>query len=165
MAADRITLAQPAPAHCSSCYQQKPEQAHVDFGAGYDGPVVPALEGTVGVVGHMIDELILCSDCIKTAARLIGLDDVREVMDRLETVEYARNALHDRLEAAEAHIERLTATIASKDQLEAVKRPGKIVRSSAERETLKRLAEQQAPAKPKRQSAAAKAAAAEEEGK
>jgi hypothetical protein len=60
MAADRIHLADPAPPHCSGCFQQKPQERHVDFGAAYDGPVVPALEGTVGVVGHVIEDLILC---------------------------------------------------------------------------------------------------------
>lgn len=165
MAADRIALAQPAPAHCSSCYQQKPQQPHVDFGAGYDGPVVPALQGTVGVIGHSIDELILCEDCIRTAAKLIGYEDVRELLDKLETVEEARDVLHEKLQAAESHVEQLTAAVASKDQMEAVARPRPSTPKPPMRDAIKQIVEQDAQRSPKRrQSAADKAHAAAVKG-
>lgn len=161
MAADRIHIAEPAPSHCSSCYQQKPRQPHVDFGASYDGPVVPALQGTIGTVGHMIDELILCEDCIRSAAELLGWEDVTAVRAELEEARQVRDMMHHKIEALQAHNERLTATVASKDQLDSVVRSNKTRDAGTAREALKQMAERSAPPK-RRQSAASKAAASTE---
>jgi hypothetical protein len=82
MAADRIHLAEPAPAHCSSCFGQYPARAHVDFDAAWDGPVIGE-----GVTMHVIDDLVICDECIKTAARLIGYGDVVAVEAELKHAE------------------------------------------------------------------------------
>ncbi len=109
MAADRIHLTVTPPTHCSSCFQQKIEQPHVDFEAYYDGPSVPALEGVAGAVAHQIDDLILCTDCITAGAALVGLGDIGDAVlhnkDLAATVEH----LHGQLEAAHAHIAALEA--------------------------------------------------------
>jgi hypothetical protein len=107
MAADRIAIAQPAPPHCSGCYQQKPQETHVDFGAAYDGPVVPALAGSVGVVGHSIDELVLCSTCIRTAAALIGLHDQGPLIAERDQLEAGNRTLRGELAGYRDYVERL----------------------------------------------------------
>lgn len=111
MAADRIAIAQPAPPHCSGCYQQKPQETHVDFGAAYDGPVVPALAGTVGVVGHSIDELVLCATCIRTAAALIGLTDEGPLIAERDQLEAGNQSLRAELAGYRDYMERLEGAI------------------------------------------------------
>ena len=88
MAADRIKLAEPAPSHCSSCFSAKPKMRHVDFGAFYDGPVIGE-----GVVQHVIDDLIVCEQCLTIAARLLGLGDVGAVEAELHRAEEENDRL------------------------------------------------------------------------
>jgi hypothetical protein len=86
--AQRIHLTETPPVKCSSCFQQQPQARHVDFSAFWDGPVFNG--PTEGVVKTVIDDLILCEDCITHAAHLVGLDDVereREEIQRLKKVE------------------------------------------------------------------------------
>ena len=52
--------------HCSACFNSQPI-AHVDLGAAYDGPV---LEG-----GVSIDDLILCQNCVASAAAALAIAD------------------------------------------------------------------------------------------
>lgn len=108
MSADRIRVAEPAPPHCSSCFQQKPDVRHIDFGASWDGPMLKALDGAVGVVGHSIDELIICSDCLRIAAGLIGLVDAGQ-LEAMASLELANAQLHQRTEQLEAHVASLEA--------------------------------------------------------
>jgi hypothetical protein len=94
----RIHLEAPAPPCCSACYQPQPQKRHVDFGASTDGPVTDVIPvGAIGVVGHVIDEIVLCEDCIKEAAALLGLGDVTELQARLEAAETTNDALHEQL--------------------------------------------------------------------
>jgi hypothetical protein len=94
----RIHPADPAPPHCSSCYQAKPEEEHIDMGAATDGPVIPDhLSGAVGVVGHVIDEIILCKTCVSEAARLVGLEDAAKLRKQLDAALAANDTLHAQL--------------------------------------------------------------------
>jgi hypothetical protein len=111
MAADRIHLAEPAPPHCSGCFQQKPQTRHVDFGAAYDGPVVPALEGTTGVVGHVIEDLILCEDCLSTAAGLIGLARAEKLQAAIDQAEAANRELAMKLAGMGDYASKLEAAL------------------------------------------------------
>jgi hypothetical protein len=126
MAADRIRLAQPAPAHCSGCFQQKPQQTHVDFGAAYDGPMVPPLEGSVGVVGHSIDDLILCADCLTAAAKLIGLDNAGALTAERDQLEASNHVLRMEATGYKDYAEKLEAAVSamppSRAKRQAVKR-------------------------------------------
>jgi hypothetical protein len=109
MAADRIHIAEPAPPRCSACFQAKPQEAHVDFSASYDGPVVPALDGAAGVVGHMIDELILCSECIRTAAVLVGMGDAGAVIAERDQLEAGNRELRSQLAGYKDYTDKLEA--------------------------------------------------------
>lgn len=114
MAADRIHIAQPAPAHCTGCFQAKPHMRHVDFGAFYDGPVMQA---AIGTLPHVIDDLILCEDCLRDAGRLVGLGDATQLNERIEALEQLRNDLGERLTAALAHIDQLEKALVTREQL------------------------------------------------
>lgn len=56
------------PAYCSACFSQNPQLRHVDFDAAWDGPVLDHESG----IKQVIDDLILCEECIGAAARLLG---------------------------------------------------------------------------------------------
>lgn len=101
----RIHIVDPAPPYCAACYQAVPEKRHVDFGASTDGAVLPAaLNDAVGVVGHVIDEIVVCETCIAHAADLIGLGDVAELKERLAVSEARNDQLHAQLEATRAAV-------------------------------------------------------------
>ena len=56
------------PAFCSSCFQAKPQMLHIDFEAAYDGPVI-----NDGGIKVMIDDLVICEDCLSVAAKMVGM--------------------------------------------------------------------------------------------
>lgn len=111
MPPERIHIAEPPPPRCSGCFSPPTEDRlpFVDLGGAWDGPSIPALEGTVGVIAHHIDDLILCRECVATAAKLLGLEDVakvRRVLDErnadVERLQGQLAAMQDRLDASEA---------------------------------------------------------------
>jgi hypothetical protein len=116
MAADRIHLADPAPPHCSGCFQQKPQERHVDFGAAYDGPVVPALEGTVGVVGHVIEDLILCETCIAEAGKLVDLGNAAALTAERDQLEAGNRELRAKNAGLTDYVAKLEAAVAAKPE-------------------------------------------------
>ena len=62
-----MRISDPNPSHCSSCYGQYPQRRHIDFEAAYDGPVI----NTDGL-RQSIDDLIICEDCMESAAKFVG---------------------------------------------------------------------------------------------
>lgn len=108
---DRIHLADPAPPYCAACYQAVPHKRHVDFGAGTDGPVMPPAEvmarntvtgeleatRTIGTVGHSVDEIVICETCVAAAAKLLGMGAADELLDEIEKLRAANDALHTQL--------------------------------------------------------------------
>jgi hypothetical protein len=101
MDAAQIRLAQPAPPHCSACFGAKPNMRHVDFGAAWDGPMLPALEGAIGVVAHSIDDLVICEECLRTGGKIVGLTDNSELEAANAQLEAANAQLHARIEQYE----------------------------------------------------------------
>jgi hypothetical protein len=116
----KIHLAEIPPTHCTSCFAQVPLKRHVDFSAYYDGPVFGDIE-IVGGGKVVIDDLILCEDCVKAAAQLIGLDDVERHCEEIQSLkaelEQARQQVVlaltgvQKVEAAHADLEALKAMI------------------------------------------------------
>lgn len=119
----RIHIAEPAPPYCSACFQAKPTMTHVDFGAAYDGPTVPALQGTIGVVGHTIDDLIICTDCLELGAALIGLEDAAKARTKIEQLETANDRLQTRIEALEGLNNALETTKKAREAIAGLGRP------------------------------------------
>lgn len=119
---DRIHIAEPNPSHCSSCFSQKPHMRHVDFSAFWDGPV---FDDVAGGKKMTIDDLILCEDCIRTAASLVDLGNVeaeRQEVDQLkaelaDTQRQLRtvNEVAAALEAVRAGVDKLTDSLGEPD--------------------------------------------------
>jgi hypothetical protein len=99
VAADRIRLAETNPAHCSACFQGKPQSRHIDFGAAWDGPVIPG----EGVVQHVIDDLIICEACLRDAGRQLGLGDVDKVTEELRNAERENDRLMENVRGLKAY--------------------------------------------------------------
>lgn len=111
--AARIHIAKPSPPYCAACYQAKPGETHVDFGAATDGPMLAPLEGAVGVIGHSVDDIVICSTCIAEAARLVGLENAAELREQLDAANATNDTLHERLDSQRSGVT---------DALELVKR-------------------------------------------
>lgn len=100
----RIHLAEPSPPYCAACYQAVPGKRHVDFGSSTDGPVLPSLGDVVGLVGHTIDEVVICETCIAEAAKLIGLEDAAALRGQLDAALESNDALHEQLAGTRANV-------------------------------------------------------------
>jgi hypothetical protein len=74
-----MKIAESPPAYCSACHGQYPERQHVDFEAYWDGPVFETgpEDNTIKVA---IDDLILCENCMDTAAMLLGYVKKKEII-------------------------------------------------------------------------------------
>lgn len=120
----KIRIAPLSPPHCSACFGAKPGMRHVDMGAAWDGPMLEPLEGAVGVIGHSIDDMVICEECVKAAALLVDMVEPADAPDLVADLaeERERNErLHAELVAAEAHVRRLEDAGASREKLAAIR--------------------------------------------
>lgn len=74
-----MRIAHIPPVQCSVCFQQKPDELHVDMEAAYDGPVLD-----VSGARHTIDDIVICEECVRAAAR--QLPEHREQQDRYDAL-------------------------------------------------------------------------------
>lgn len=118
----KIRLAPTPPSHCSSCFGAYPQRRHVDFGASFDGPVLPSGLEASGVNGVSIDDLIVCEDCLATAAREIGFGDVAALTKQIEQQAAHAEELTERLAGAIAYYNKLETAIAAKPEPKTSKR-------------------------------------------
>lgn len=119
----KIRLAERPPVACSSCNGQYTDRRHVDFGAAYDGPVLPSGAETRGVVGIAVDDLIVCDECLTAAARLIGMEDATQSREAMDALTARAEEMSERLAGAIAYINRLEQANAQRDELAAVLKP------------------------------------------
>lgn len=91
-----MKIADTPPVYCVSCHKAGPEEGEfVDFEAYYDGPVVEEEH-----YKFQIDDLIMCTDCVTEAAKLIGLgsrDDLenenRELGEAFDIIKSEKDSL------------------------------------------------------------------------
>lgn len=108
------------PTHCSSCFGQNIERQHVDFDAAWDGPVFRDGVATGGsgeesnVIPVAIDDLIICDECLRQAAGLLGLVDPDETTERLGEALGQLENLRDRLAEREDYVSKLEAAVKAK---------------------------------------------------
>lgn len=90
-----------APIHCANCYQQEPG-IHIQFPAAFDGPVLNQNEKLLGsgVEVQAIDELVLCEKCLKAAAKLIGLQNVPDLLAEREAQKLEMEHVEEELRQA-----------------------------------------------------------------
>jgi hypothetical protein len=111
----KIRLAEVAPPACASCSGQYVERRHVDFGAAFDGPTFPAPESIAGGKVMTVDDLVVCEECIKAAARLLesAISDLNEI----------NGELSEKLAGAMAYVQQLEAEREGRQRLVDVLRP------------------------------------------
>lgn len=68
-----MRIAETPPAYCVSCHSDCVGKEVVDFEAYYDGPVIEEEH-----YKFQIDDLMICRDCLVTAGKLIGIDNVQD---------------------------------------------------------------------------------------
>lgn len=113
-----MKLCETPPVVCSACFLQKTDQPHVDFDASWDGPSFPDGVATEdGVQDHIpvtIDELILCSDCLRSAHSLLAEGDDPGLVPRLQG---EKQELSERLAGALAYISALESERGARDTI------------------------------------------------
>lgn len=75
-----MKIANPNPAYCAACFSQKLGMRHIDFEAYFDGPVIDEANG----MKQCIDDLVICEECIETAATKIGMVRDAEAQETIE---------------------------------------------------------------------------------
>jgi hypothetical protein len=114
----KIRLAGTPPTRCSACFCQVPDRQHVDFGAAWDGPTFPGGDEVVGQVVTAIDDLIICEECLRAGAELLGLEDPGDVARHARGTEQENEELREKLGGAMAYIAQLEAAAAARGILE-----------------------------------------------
>lgn len=118
--ATSIRIAEVPPVVCSSCGGQYPQRTHIDFVASWDGPVLKDVAGGVNV---SIDELIICDECIRTAAAFLELVDPAETEAQLASALERNQELLERFTGAMQYIEKLEASFATRKAFEDLLKP------------------------------------------
>jgi hypothetical protein len=116
-AATKIREAE-TPVGCASCGGQYPDRRHIDFSAAYDGAVLNQKEVLEsGVTPVQIDDLILCDECVRAAAALLGLVDPDDLGRVNASVMEANEELGERLTGALLLIDNLEKAAKLKETL------------------------------------------------
>jgi hypothetical protein len=119
----KIRLAEVAPPACASCSGQYVERRHVDFGAAFDGPTFPAPESIAGGKVMTVDDLVVCEECIKAAARLLDLVDAEPLESAISDLNEINGELSEKLAGAMAYVQQLEAEREGRQRLVDVLRP------------------------------------------
>lgn len=89
-----MRIADPRPVACSVCLQppmiSDPQPRYVDFEVAWDGPVLTHAGDDIRAETYTptsIDDLYICESCLKSAAKLIGMEDAEEVRARIAELE------------------------------------------------------------------------------
>lgn len=122
--ATKIHLAELPPVACASCAGQYPERLHVDFGSSFDGPVLNSEQViALGVMNVQIDELIICDECLRAAAALLGLAANERMKDMLADMSDQLTATGEKLRGAIAYIDTLEKQAGARENLAAMLKP------------------------------------------
>ncbi len=102
------------PLYCSACSGQYPDRQYVDFDAecdrGYGDVLIQGQsEGQAGNSGSPIqmDWLILCEDCIRNGAEIVGMIDGAPLRAEMEALKKRNETLEKRTEKAENYADRM----------------------------------------------------------
>lgn len=122
-----MRLADPRPAACSVCLQppgiRDPQPEFVDFEVAYDGPVMTRHgERAETVVKTPIDDLFICEDCLKSAARLVGMVDDEQLKGQVALDAGVIQGLKDEIKEKDKAIHDLNHTVSHLIDSGAIKR-------------------------------------------
>jgi hypothetical protein len=93
------------PIYCSACFNSQ-DLRHVDFDAACDRGY--ANDEAVQVT---MDDLILCENCVREGARLLGMTDEQELHDKVEDLEAKLDATAKALRQARNYADTLEHAI------------------------------------------------------
>ena len=79
----------------------------------YDGPVIPAAEG---VIPHVIDDMIVCEDCLEEAGRLVGLSRASKLEEKVASMKAERDDAKAKLRGLEDYLAALEAEREERDK-------------------------------------------------
>jgi len=96
------------PIYCSACFNQQ-HVRHIDFDAACDRGY-----GNEESVKIVMDDLILCENCVKEGAKLLGMRDAGETEATLSVLETENLELRKRTEKAERYAETMEDALAQK---------------------------------------------------
>lgn len=100
------------PMVCSVCLQppmvSDPQPEYVNFESAYDGPVIDDPNGTVKTY---IDKIVICEDCVRQGARLLGLDNIERYVSEIEAQEGVVKELETEIARKDKAIADLTFTV------------------------------------------------------
>ena len=94
------------PTYCSGCFGQQTGLRHVDFDAASDRGY-----GDDASIGVSMDDLILCENCVREGARLIGMMDVTEFQAEMDSLRRRWESEKNRADAAETYADKLELAI------------------------------------------------------
>lgn len=101
------------PIVCAVCLQPPmafdPRPEYVDFGSAFDGPVIDDPNAPGEKV--YVDKIVVCEDCVKQAARLLGLDNVERYQQEIEALGEEAIRLQKEAKEKDRAISDLTHTI------------------------------------------------------
>jgi hypothetical protein len=114
----KIHEATTPPVRCSSCFGAYPERRFVDFGAAWDGPVLGEPDGVVGGARMVIDDLVICEECLRSGAQVLGMEDPGDTARHVDEVEAANEELREKLLGATRYIDTLEKAADARGRLE-----------------------------------------------
>jgi len=94
------------PPYCSACYDQKPQKRYVDFDAASDRGWTED--------GQSMDDLILCEDCIRSAAVHVNMRDTTELEVEIEQLRSSSARYMQQRNAARTYAKRLEEALAAR---------------------------------------------------
>lgn len=100
-------LALHIPPYCASCFQHPDDVSWVDFEASYDGPVIPGSPANIPV-----DDLIICENCLRHGATLIGMVHNEEAEAKVKELEARVAELEEEIPGKDRLISHLERTVA-----------------------------------------------------
>lgn len=107
------------PMYCSACHGQYPERKHIDFDAAIDR----GWYGNDPATHVTMDDLILCEECLRIGAELIGMMDTHAFMEKIQSLE-ARLAREEKeREKATEYADRMEQALQHRPESLKVTRP------------------------------------------
>jgi hypothetical protein len=96
---------------CSGCFNQQPHLRHIDFDAACDRGY-----GYDEAVKVTMDDLILCENCVKEGAKLLGMEDSHSLKADRDDYERKWRVEKKRREQQEGYASRLEDTLGQRPE-------------------------------------------------
>jgi hypothetical protein len=107
------------PIYCSACFGQNSDARHIDFDAACDRGYGDRDDG----LKVSMDDLILCEDCVKSGAVLLGMMDTEAFQARLASLEHRLEEEKRRADKATEYADRMEQALSHRPQELKVQRP------------------------------------------